>query len=153
MNTDSATTETVTSAFHENSQPAAARRFSFAISSGNPPSSVPAGQSHLQNAGVTTPFRIRKYTGSASTNTASTTYLIPVSLRVQTPFLILRVGILCSSSWISPNGHKNAQIARPKSAPNTSSVPSTYIGTAFGKLLNDACKDPSGHEPTAPGQE
>ena len=55
MKMEATITATVKSAFQENSQPICARRPSLAIIRGTPPSSVPTGQSHLQNAGVTTP--------------------------------------------------------------------------------------------------
>ena len=78
MKIEATTTATVTSAFQENSQPSCARRLSLAITRGTPPSSVPAGQSHLQNAGVTTPLTMRKYSGRAMTITTSTMYFITV---------------------------------------------------------------------------
>ena len=98
MNTEATITATVTSAFQENSQPICARRPSSAIISGTPPSSVPAGHSHLQNSGVTTPLTIRKYSGRAMTITTSTMYLITVNRRVQAFLRNFFEGILCKSS-------------------------------------------------------
>ena len=124
MKIEATTTATVTSAFQENSQPSCARRPSLAIIRGTPPSSVPAGQSHLQKAGVTTPLTMRKYSGRAMTITTSTMYFITVNRRVQALFLSFFVGILYRSSWMSPKGHKKAHTARPSSAPKSSSMPS-----------------------------
>ena len=98
MKIEATTTATVTSAFQENSQPSCARRPSLAITRGTPPSSVPAGQSHLQNAGVTTPLTMRKYSGRAMTITTSTMYFITVKRRVQAFFFSFFVGILYKSS-------------------------------------------------------
>ena len=98
MNTEATITATVTSAFQENSQPICERRLSLVIISGTPPSSVPAGHSHLQNAGVTTPLTIKKYSGRAMTMTTSTTYFITVKRRVQAFFFSFLEGILCKSS-------------------------------------------------------
>ena len=98
MKMEATITAAVTSAFHENSQPICARSPSSAIIRGTPPSSVPTGQSHLQNAGVTTPLTMRKYSGRAMTITTSTTYFITVRRRVQAFFLSFFVGILYKSS-------------------------------------------------------
>lgn len=98
MKMEATITATVKNAFHENSQPICARSPSLAIIRGMPPSSVPAGQSHLQNAGVTTPLTMRKYSGRVMTITTSTTYFITVRRRVQAFFLSFFVGILYKSS-------------------------------------------------------
>lgn len=98
MKMEATITTTVKNAFHENSQPICARSPSSAIIRGTPPSSVPAGQSHLQNAGVTTPLTMRKYSGRAMTITTSTIYFITVRRRVQAFFLSFFVGILYKSS-------------------------------------------------------
>ena len=124
MKMEATITATVKNAFQENSQPICARRPSSAITRGTPPSSVPTGQSHLQNAGVTTPLTMRKYSGRAMTITTSTIYFITVKRRVQALFLSFFVGILYKSSCMSPNGHKKAHTARPSSAPKSSSMPS-----------------------------
>ena len=124
MKMEATITATVKNAFHENSQPICARSPSLAIIRGMPPSSVPAGQSHLQNAGVTTPLAMRKYSGRAMTITTSTIYFITVKRRVQALFLSFFVGILYKSSCMSPNGHKKAHTARPSSAPKSSKMPS-----------------------------
>lgn len=124
MKMEATITAAVKNAFQENSQPICARSPSLAIIRGMPPSSVPTGQSHLQNAGVTTPLTMRKYSGRAMTITTSTIYFITVRRRVQALFLSFFVGILYKSSCMSPNGHKKAHTARPSSAPKSSSMPS-----------------------------
>ena len=98
MKMEATITATVKNAFQENSQPICARRPSLAIIRGTPPSSVPTGQSHLQNAGVTTPLTMRKYSGRAMTITTSTMYFITVRRLVQAFFLSFFVGILYKSS-------------------------------------------------------
>ena len=98
MKMEATITAAVKNAFQENSQPICARRLSSAITKGTPPSSVPTGQSHLQNAGVTTPLAMRKYSGRAMTITTSTIYFITVKRRVQALFLSFFVGILYKSS-------------------------------------------------------
>ena len=62
----------------------------------------------------------------AITNTASITYLSHDSARVTRLFLSFGVGILCSSSWISPSGHSQPQIVRPRITPKSMMMPSTY---------------------------
>lgn len=123
MKMEATITAAVKNAFQENSQPICARSPSLAIIRGMPPSSVPTGQSHLQNAGVTTPLTMRKYSGRAMTITTSTIYFITVKRRVQALFLSFFVGILYKSSCMSPNGHKKAHTARPSSAPKSSRIP------------------------------
>ena len=98
MKIEETITASVTNSFQKNSPPACERRPSVASSRGMPPSSVPTGHSHLQNAGVTTPLTMRKYSGRAMTITTSTMYFITVRRRVQALFLSFFVGILYKSS-------------------------------------------------------
>ena len=98
MKMEATITAAVKNAFQENSQPICARSPSLAIIRGTPPSSVPTGHSHLQNAGVTTPLTMRKYSGRPMTITTSTMYFINVRRRVQAFFLSFFVGILYKSS-------------------------------------------------------
>lgn len=130
MNTHAARMSAISANFQTNSQPACLRMPSLASTSGTPPSSVPAGQIHLQKAGTETPSRQRKYSGSANTNTARIPYFNMDSRRLHLPLRSFGDGILYSRSCKSPNGHRKAQTARPSNAPKISSVPSTYSGSA-----------------------
>ena len=118
MKMEATITATNTSTFQENSQPNAPDRYSLVANSGMPPSSVPAGQIHLQNAGSS------RNIGRAMAITTSTMYFITVKRLVQAFFFSFFVGILYKSSCMSPKGHKKAQTARPSSAPNSNSMPS-----------------------------
>ena len=81
------------------------------------PSKVPAGQIYLQNAGSGR-FSFRPYAiGITATNTARITYFRYEQIRVVRDLRIFGVGILCSSSWISPRGQSQPQIVRPRITP------------------------------------
>ena len=90
------------------------------------PSKVPAGQIYLQKPGRGMPWARLYHRGMATTNTASSRYLSHVRARVTALFLSFSVGTLFKSSWISPSGHSQPQMVRPRITPYSSMMPSTY---------------------------
>ena len=68
-------------------------------------------------------------------------------------FLSFGVGILFSSSWISPSGHSHPQMVRPSTTPKSSMMPSTYQPALWPVEASAFWIDPSGHAPAALGQE
>lgn len=144
--------ESRTKPFHPNNHPKELRTLALTKAMGMPPSNVPAGQRNLQNAGVAIPCFQSAYNGSAKTKTKSTTYFNRLNLRVKRLFGSFLPGILYSNSWIRPNGQKKAHTARPRMAPKMMSKPTTYKGK-LGSPFKEACKEPMGQAPTAPGQE
>ena len=94
MNIQAMRMTAITINFHINNPPACARMPSLANTNGMPPSRVPAGHIHLQNAGTETPFFAKKYRGNAMTKTNSIPYFNRDSQRLHLPFLIFGAGIL-----------------------------------------------------------
>ena len=89
------------------------------------PSRVPAGQMYLQKAGRGRPFFRPYRRGTRRTRTRRIRYLRPDRILVALLFLILGVGILCSSSWTMPKGQSHPQTVRPRSSPQSIRIPRT----------------------------
>ena len=118
-----------------------------------PACNVPIGQIYLQKAGVLTPLTIKKYSGRYITNINKIAYLPKDSQRVALLFRNFSDGILFSKSCTNPNGHKNAQIARPNNTPNKIKTPTIYKGSLNLTSPSAVWKLPRGQAAMAPGQE
>ena len=111
-----------TASLPANSQPVSVRNSGMSSSMGMPASSVPAGQTALQNQGRPRPKLSTRVSGRTMTSRTRQRYL---PNRRTGGRRYLRVGMACSSSWSSPKGQAQPQMNRPNTVPSSPRQPST----------------------------